>query len=117
MVVEPQRVVADAREAFGEAETAAWRMALSSGDAVQLGADMAFDIFMLAGVVVLGIALLRHPRFGPLFGWPAVVIGLGGLVLNTATFPIPPAQAGLFDGGPLVGLWFLVVTIQMILRV
>jgi hypothetical protein len=98
----------------GEMREEAWTLALKCGDAIQLGADMAYDVFMLGGVLLLGIAMLKHPRFGKLFGWPAIVLGTGGLVLNTYSFPIPPGEAGLFDGGPLVGLWFLIVVIQMI---
>lgn len=101
-------------EGTAEAARAGWQMAMHAGNALQLGADMAWDVFMLAGLAIWGWALLRHPRFGPWFGWSALAIGAGGLTLNAWTFPTPPAAAGLVDGGPLVGLWFAAVTIRLI---
>lgn len=97
-----------------ESTQAAWRMALHSANALQLGVDMAWDFFVLPGLILLGIAVMRHPRFGHWFGWPAVVIGLSGIVLNSWTFPDPPDSSGLLDVGPVVGLWFTVMTIQMV---
>lgn len=93
----------------------AWKMGLHAGNAIQLGADMAWDVFVLSGVIILGVALIRHPRFGPWFGWSAIVLGAAGLILNAATFPTPPAEGDLFDIGPLVGLWFGVATIRLLL--
>lgn len=101
-------------DSVAEATRTAWRMALHAGNALQLGADVAWDAFVLSGLVVWGFAFIRHPRFGPWFGWSAVAVGAGGLVLNACTFPMPPAEEGLFDGGPLVGLWFTATTIQLI---
>lgn len=101
-------------DAVAETAHTAWKMAFHSGNALQLGADMAWDVFVLSGVVVLGIALIRHPRFGPWFGWSAIVLGAAGLVLNSATFPTPPAQGDLVDVGPFVGLWFGAVTIRVL---
>ena len=100
-------------ESVSEAAHNAWKMAFHSGNSIQLGADMAWDVFVLSGVVILGVALLRHSRFGPWFGWSAVAIGLLGLMLNSATFPTPPANGQLFDIGPFVGLWFGIVTIRV----
>jgi len=101
-------------EAVPEAAHTAWRMGFHSGNAVQLGADMAWDVFVLSGLVVWGVALIRHPRFGPWFAWPAIAIGVVGLALNAATFPTPPAEGELFDIGPFVGLWFAAATVRVI---
>ncbi len=101
-------------EAVAESTHTAWRMALVSGDALQLGADMAWDVFVLSGLVLFGLAVSRHPRFGRRFGWPAVLIGVCGLGLNGWSFPTPPGSAGLFDIGPVVGLWFTAVTIYLL---
>jgi hypothetical protein len=40
-------------------------------------------------------------------------VGLLIVGLNIGTFPTPPANAGLFDPGPLMGLWYLMVTVNM----
>jgi len=42
-----------------------------------------------------------------------MLVGAALLVLNLQTFPTPPANAGLFDLGPVLGLWYLAVTIQV----
>jgi hypothetical protein len=81
---------------------------------VQLGMDISWDIFVFAGVGFLGIALHSHPKFGRWFTWPGVLIGATGLVLNLVTFPIPPAEQGLVDVGPLVGLFYLAIVIQLV---
>ena len=35
------------------------------------------------------------------------------LALNLSTFPTPPGEAGLIDLGPLLGIWYLLVTIKI----
>jgi hypothetical protein len=102
-------------ESVPAAAHTAWKMGFHSGNSLQLGADMAWDVFVLSGVAILGMALLRHPRFGAWFGWPAILIGVAGLMLNSATFPTPPAEGALFDIGPFVGLWFAATTVRIII--
>lgn len=97
-----------------EATRTAWAMGLQAGNALQLGVDVAYDIFLLGGFIFIGAALLKHPFFGKWLGWPAIVIGVCGLSLNLWTFPTPPGDAGLFDGGFLIGLWFLAFVVQTI---
>lgn len=100
-------------EFVAEAAHTAWKMGYHSGNSLQLGADMAWDVFVLSGVVILGAAMLRHPQFGRWFGWSAIIIGSLGLVLNSATFPTPPAEGQLIDVGPFVGLWFGAVVVRV----
>lgn len=47
-----------------------------------------------------------------MFAVPGLSLGLLVIVLNLLPFPIPPAEAGSFDIGPFVGLWYLAATIQ-----
>lgn len=75
---------------------------------------MAWDMFVFSAVILLGVAMLNHPKFGKFFGLPGILIGLLGLAFNIYTFPANPGTTGLIDVGPLVGLWFLLVTIQII---
>jgi hypothetical protein len=81
---------------------------------VTLGLDVAFDVFVGIGTLFFAIGMVRHPRFGRFIAVPGIVIGLLLLALNLYTFPKPPADAGLFDAGPLMGLWYLIVTIQIV---
>jgi hypothetical protein len=79
--------------------------------AVWLGLDVAWDVYLGLGTLLFAVSMLRHPRLGPVIGGVGILVALGLLGLNLATFPVPPANAGLIDLGPVVGLWYLVVTL------
>ena len=79
---------------------------------VWLGLDLAWDVYIGLGTLAFGIAMWRHPRFGIWFGATGIVLALALLILNGATLPTPPAEAGSIDVGPAVGIWYLAVTIQ-----
>ncbi len=81
--------------------------------AVWLGLDVAWDAYVGLGTICFALAMMRHPRFGGVFSFFGMVIGAGLLLLHLYTFPTPPQNAGLVDLGPALGLWYLVVTIQM----
>ena len=80
---------------------------------IWLGLDVAWDSYVGLGTICFALAMLRHPRFGRIFAFFGMAIGAGLLALNLYTFPTPPQNAGLVDLGPVLGLWYLVVTIQM----
>ena len=77
-------------------------------DKVQLGMDVSWDIFIAIGTILFGVTMMKHPRFGKIFGLLGFLIGHFLLVFNLSTFPTPPGDAGLIDLGPVVGLWYLV---------
>lgn len=81
--------------------------------AVWLGLDVAWDVYMGIGTALFALAMFRHPRFGAAFAVPGLIIAVILVALNLAIFPTPPADANLFDAGPLVGLWYLAVSIQV----
>ena len=62
---------------------------------------------------LFAVVMWRHPAFGRWFSLLSVVTIGPHLLMKSITFPRPPAEAGLFDAGPLVGVWFLVFTIQI----
>lgn len=79
---------------------------------VWLGLDVAWDVYIGLGTLAFGWAMRDHPRFGWTFAGPGLILGLLVIVLNLVPFPVPPAEAGSFDIGPFVGLWYLASTIQ-----
>lgn len=81
---------------------------------VWLGLDVAWDLFGGVGTVLFGVALWRHPRFGPVMGLGGILTAAVLLVLNVATFPTPPAEAGLFDAGPFVALWYVILCVALL---
>jgi hypothetical protein len=80
---------------------------------VWLGLDVAWDVYIGLGTLAFGLAMLRHPRLGVPFGASGALIALALLALNLWSFPAPPGESGLVDLGPLVGLWYLAVTLRM----
>lgn len=88
--------------------------AYSLAERVHLGLDVAWDVYFALGMALFGVAAYSHARIGRLIGVTGVAVAVALLVLNIATFPIPPASAGSVDLGPFAGLWYLVVTIQII---
>jgi hypothetical protein len=80
---------------------------------IQLGFDVVWDIFFAVGTILLALNMFGHPRLGKIFSISGIVIALALLVLNIYSFPIPPAESGSIDLGPLVALWYLAVTIQI----
>jgi len=79
----------------------------------QLSLDVAWDIFISLGTILFATSMLSHPKLGKIIGGVGILIGLGLLVLNIYTFPIPPGEAGLIDLGPFTALWYLAVTIMI----
>jgi xanthosine utilization system XapX-like protein len=81
---------------------------------VDLGLDVAWDAYICLGTFLFSWNMLRHPRFGRIFGGLVLLLSAGLAVLNLAAFPAPPAYAGLIDLGPFVGLWYVAVSIQLL---
>ncbi len=79
---------------------------------VWLGLDVAWDIYIGLGTAFYSAAMLHHGRFGALFAVPEFLVALLLIGLNVPLSLPPPAEAGLFDFGPFVGLWYLAVTVQ-----
>jgi hypothetical protein len=103
------------REAPDEATKETFKLIWKGVNSIQLGLDVSWDIFLLISLILIGVAMLHHPRFGKAFGWTGIFLAGLTLGLNLFTFPEPPGEAlgSLFDLGPLVGIWLLAVTIQM----
>jgi hypothetical protein len=83
-------------------------------DKVQLGMDVSWDIFIAIGTILFGVTMIKHPRFGKIFGSLGFLIGHFLLIFNLSTFPTPPGDAGLIDLGPAVGLWYLAAALLVL---
>jgi hypothetical protein len=81
---------------------------------VHLGLDVSWDVYIGLGTIFFAWAMLRHPRLGPVFALPGLLVGILVLTLNIWTFPTPPPEAGLFDVGPFVGIWYLAATLRIV---
>lgn len=77
-------------------------------DRVQLSLDVVFDIFITISWGLFGLNIAKHPSFNKILGWSCSLIAFGVLAFNLYTFPTPPANAGLIDLGPFLGLWAFV---------
>jgi hypothetical protein len=83
-------------------------------DSVQLGLDVAWDMFILPAIILFSLGLMKHPAFGRVFGGIGLFLGIGGLALNIWTFPTPPINVGLPDVGPFAVTWYGILFILMI---
>ncbi len=81
---------------------------------VDMGLDVAWDVYGALGTFLFAWNMMSHPRFGRIFGVLGLALATGLAVLNLTTFPTPPANAGLIDLGPFVALWYVAVSVQML---
>jgi hypothetical protein len=81
---------------------------------IHYGLDVAWDIFLFIGTLCFSLSMFRHPGFGRPFAISGLVIAVTFIVFNLYTFPIPPGGGGLIDLGPIIALWYLAVTIRLI---
>jgi len=84
---------------------------------VQSGLDVAFDIFITISWILFGLNIARNKSFNKVLGWTGSLIALSLLVLNMYTFPNAPAESGLIDLGPFLGLWSLVFFVWFTIKV
>lgn len=80
---------------------------------VDYGLDVAWDVLIGTCLAFLGAAIGGDRRFGRGWGWPASLLGAGLVILNLITFPHPPADAGLFDLGPFIGLFIIALSARL----
>ncbi len=80
---------------------------------VDLGLDVAWDILIGVAMVLLGAAMRRRSGLGLVWAIPSIVLGIAMIGLNAATFPQPPANGGLFDVGPMVGFFVMLLAVRL----
>lgn len=118
MIVIQQMVLLQFREMQAATEDPAaaetLRLVFNGVNLVQLGIDVAFDVFYCLGVVQLGGAMYRHPQFGRVLGGFGMASAGALLALNIAAFPHVPSEIGFVDLGPVTGVWWLVVIAHLL---
>jgi hypothetical protein len=87
-------------------ELETWRDTARALRGVDLGIDLAWDLFLGLWMLLTGLLMLGHSRLGRWWGIPAIVLAVLLLVLNGITVPFPPDTEGLIDLGPVVGLFY-----------
>lgn len=101
------------REAMETAQSeeakAMLKAAFRGANRVQAGLDVVFDIFITLSFILFGINMARSRRLPAFLGIGMSLIAATLLVLNMITFPTAPAESGLIDVGPFLGLWMLIV--------
>lgn len=81
--------------------------------AIWWGLDIAWDLYIGTGTILFALCMSGRRGLGAWLAVPGLLIGGLLLIFNVATFPYLPANAGLVDVGPLVGLWYLVVYVRL----
>lgn len=91
-----------------------WEVVYRGLDGIDLGLDLAWDMFLGISMLVTAPLMVRHSRLGPWWGIPSALLGMLLLGLNGSTVPKPPASSGLFDVGPIVGLYGAALSVYMV---
>jgi hypothetical protein len=81
-------------------------------DRIHFGLDVAWDMLIATATLLFSASAVGHPRYGWLYALPGAVIAVTLVVTNLLTFPLPPAGAGSFDVGPLVGGWYVAMAVR-----
>ena len=81
---------------------------------VDLGVDVAWDLFIGASLIFLGMAMKGRAHFGLWWSIPAATLGVIVIAINAVTFPQPPNTQGLFDVGPFVGTYMIILAVRLL---
>jgi hypothetical protein len=92
----------------------AWGNILNGVFTVQNGLNYVSDFFLDWCIFLLAWSMWTHPKFGKAFAIAGVVAAGAHFGMKAWTFPVPPSEAGLFDAGPAVSVWFALVTLQVL---
>jgi hypothetical protein len=81
---------------------------------IHYGLDVAWDVYIFLGTILFAISIFQHPKLGKIFSVAGILISLVMIITNIISFPIPP-ERDLIDFGPLIGFWYLGLTIKIAL--
>lgn len=107
-------VVAGLRETAQGLDPATAKILKRSLRMVDLGLDVAWDMLIGTALILSGAAMWRRSGLGIGWGLPAIVFGVALIGLNAATFPWPPNTRGLFDIGPFIAVYMLLLAVRFL---
>lgn len=79
---------------------------------VDMGMDVAWDMFIGTYLLLFLFAVQRLPEL-KWWGLTGGSLGVALMILNVYTFPIPPTDSGLFDLGPFIALFLFALYVRM----
>ena len=82
---------------------------------IDLGLDVAWDMLIGTALIFSGLAIQKRSGLGSGWAIPSVALGIALIGLNAATFPWPPGDRGLFDIGPVIGAFVLLLSARLTL--
>ncbi|MBD0333312.1 MAG: hypothetical protein ICV66_11715, partial [Chitinophagaceae bacterium] len=89
------------------------KLMLKEVNSVQLGMDVAWDIFICAGTFLLALSFWGHPALKKFFLAIGMVLSVLALAFNMWYFPVPPGETGSIDFGPFVALWYIIMLLLL----
>jgi hypothetical protein len=102
-------VLTDEMQAEGSGPEA-WERIYAGLNALDLGTDLAWDLFLGLWLLCIGVAMLRHSRLGARWGVPALALVPPFFALNIAGTPDPPAV----DLGPVIGTYLTALSVWLV---
>lgn len=93
-------VLTDEMKAEGSGPEA-WDRIYAGLNALDLGTDLAWDLFLGLWLLCIGAAMLRHSRLGAPWAIPALALVPPFYAFNIAATPDPP----VVDLGPVIGMY------------
>ena len=85
-------------------------------NSVQLGMDLAWDIFISIGTFFFALVMLNHPKMNKVLSILGLIFSVLLLGFNLTYFPDPPGEVGSIDFGPFVAIWYLVLMVWLTIK-
>ena len=102
-------VLTDEMKAVGSGPEA-WDRIYAGLNALDLGTDLAWDLFLGLWLLCIGVAMFRHSRLGARWAIPALALVPPFLAFNIAATPDPP----VVDLGPVIGMYVTVLSVWVV---
>jgi hypothetical protein len=85
-------------------------------NSVQLGMDLAWDIFISIGTFFFALVMFNHPKMNKVISILGMILSVLLLGFNLTYFPEPPGEAGSIDFGPFVAIWYIVLMVWIAIK-